>query len=115
MKTNKIEKVVFFNFFYRLLKSKSTEIHVKAADKNFVLGNSLTYGGDIKIEIHNAKCMCDQPSKLEIGKKPHYHNSVPYLTEPETSSTKEQQSPSSVKCEAPRGEEESYIDMLPSA
>lgn len=71
----------------------------------------MTYGGDIKIEIHNAKCMWDQPSKLEIGKKSHYHNIVPYLT----SSTKEQQSPSSVKCEAPRGEEELYIDMLPSA
>lgn len=75
----------------------------------------MTYCGDTKIEIHNAKCMCDQPSKLEIGKKSHYHNSVPYLTEPETNPTKEQQSPSSVKCEAPRGEEELYIDMLPSA
>lgn len=55
--------------------------------------------------------MCDQPSKLEIEKKSLYHNSVPYLTEPETNSTKKQQSPLSVKCEAPRGEEELYIDI----
>lgn len=59
--------------------------------------------------------MCDQPSKLEIEKKSLYHNSVPYLTESETNPKKEQQSPSSAKCEAPRGEEELYIDMLPSA
>lgn len=75
----------------------------------------MTYGGDIKIEIHNAKCMCDHPSKLEIGKKSHYHNSVPYLMEPETNSTKELQRPSPVKCAVPRGEEELYIDMFPSA
>lgn len=96
----------------RLLKRKSTEIHVKAADKTFVLRSCRTYGGDLKIEIHKAKCMCirEKPSKLKSEKQPLYENSVSYLTE-----SQDQQCSSSVNCEPPREEEELYIEMVPSA
>lgn len=94
------------------MKRKSTEIHVKAEDKTFVLRSCLTYGGDLKIEVHKAKCMCarDKPSKLETEKQPLYENNVSYLTE-----SQDQQCSSSVKCAPPQGEEELYIDMLPNA
>lgn len=106
--TNKIEKVGIL--FYRLLKRKSTEIKVKAADKTFVLRSCSTYGGDLKIVLHKAECMCDQPSKQETEKKSLYQNGVPYLTE-----FQDQQCSSSVECEPRQGEEDLYIDMLPSA
>lgn len=113
LKTNKIEKGGIF--FYRLLKGKSTEIKVKAADKTFVLGSCSTYGCDFKVVLHKAECMCDQPNKLDIEEKSLYQNSVSYLTEPEANSTKDEQCSLSVKCEPPQEEEELYIDMLPSA
>lgn len=65
------------------------EIYVKVVDKNFVFRNSLIYGGDIKIEIYNVKCMCDQLSKLEIGKKLYFYNSFLYLMEFEINLIKE--------------------------
>lgn len=96
------------------MKRKSTEVHVKAADKTFVLRSCQAYGGDLKIEIHKAKCMCkrEKPNKVHVDTEQHplYENSVSYLTE-----SQDQQCSSSVKCEPPQGEEELYIDMLPRA
>lgn len=52
---------------------ETTEIYIKAADKTFVFRSCQVYGGDLKIEIHKAKCTCkrEKPSKLHVETEKH--------------------------------------------